>query len=518
MIIGWARTIISGVIAMLCCVACTSTVAPMETQTTHTSQKVLQQAQQNAQNRIKPAPKILPAQVMSDLTPMPKNKASSLQAHTFDIVVKAIPADQFFLNLMQNSGENILVAPGVTGEISLNLHHVTVQEVLQAIKVLYGFNYHTTHFGYQIDPRRIDTRIFYLSHPNVIQTSNSNVSVAGIDLSAASGATGAQGNGSNTSLATNFSAETFWPEILATLTNMVKNDVGSYVNTNANTGVVVVAAYPDTLEKVAGYLQAVQEINNRQVIIDAKIIELTLSKQFKTGIDWAQAGLSVSSSTGVFHVTNPLSLSDIDSVVTLLSQQGIVNVLSNPRISVTNNRPALIKVGNDSYYVTAVNSGTTPVGTTATLSSNLNLTPFFSGVSLDVIPTIMPNGTIKLHIHPMVSKVTEQDQSIQLSSTQQLNLPLASSDIREVDSNVEMESGQIIVLGGLMQHADQLSATSFAGSKFSAAHPFHNDEGAVTELVILLKATLTNKDAWLQEIKATSERYDSLGTQGGEGT
>lgn len=495
-------------------VSCSSPVEKMNHQSLSNSKQALQQAEvQNAQKNQAALSPSLPPEVLSNLSPNFERQVNQSQEKRFDVVVKDLSADQFFLNLVADSGENIIVSPGIADKITLHLKKVTLLDVLRAVKLQYGIEYQRTSFGYQVGPRKIETRVFYLSHPNVIQASESRISVSEADLETTS-KNGAQNNqASGASLTTKFGKETFWDEVSNTINSIVKNDSGSYAQTNPNTGAIVVAAYSDTLEKVAAYLQAIQEINDQQVIIDAKIIELTLAEKYQTGINWSQVGLNVSSTTGIFNVTNPISATNIDSVVTLLSQQGSLTVLSNPRLSVTNNRPALIKVGNDNYYVTSVNSGTTPVGTTATVSSNVTLSPFFSGIALDVIPTIMPNGFIKLQVHPLVSLVKQVNQNITLSDTQQMTLPLASTDIREANSSIEMQSGQVVVLGGLMQHVDQLSANSFAGSAWSQKHPLRNDQGAVTELVILLKASITKPDVWINEIKATSKRYDQLGDE-----
>lgn len=506
------KNFFSFIFVLWLCAACTSTVVPMQKKTMKQSSQILKEASNSIE--VNAPVQALPSEVMSDLisSTLPENTSSASDLPTFDVAVNNLPAEQFYLNLMQDSGENMIISPGVSGNISLNLKHVTVPEVLKIVKNMYGFSYKKTEFGYQIAPRSIETKIFYLSYLNFKQSSESSMSVQSVGMS--SGTDSNSGSSSQTSggaqLKTKFDNNAFWSDLQKTISNIIKEDPGSYSNVNTNTGVVLVAAYPDTLEKVANYIEAIQNVNSQQVIIDAKIIEVSLGKGFKTGIDWSQTGMTMSSTKGNFDISAPLSLTDIDAVVSLLSKQGGVTVLSNPRISVTNNQPALIKVGNDSFYVTSVNSGTTPVGTTATMSSNVGLTPFFSGVALDVIPNIMPNGVIKLHIHPTISIVKSNTIDVTLSSTQQLTLPSATTDIREADSNVRMKSGEIVVLGGLMQHIDQTSATSFSGIPFSASHPSSDDQGAVTELVILIKATLTDKKVWKNEIDSSSERYNEL--------
>ena len=114
-----------------------------------------------------------------------------------------------------------------------------------------------------------------------------------------------------------------------------------------------------------------------------------------------------------------------------------------------NNQKAIIKVGTDEFFVTDVS--TTTITSTATQSTpNIELTPFFSGIALDVTPQISEGGTIMLHIHPTVSQVRDQQKNISIGGAVQ-TLPLARSTVRETDFIVRAKNGQLVVIGGLMQ-------------------------------------------------------------------
>ncbi len=223
-----------------------------------------------------------------------------------------------------------------------------------------------------------------------------------------------------------------------------------------------------------------------------------------------QAGTIASSFGGVFALA--LSLSDFTAFIELLETQGNVQVLSSPRVSTVNNQKAVIKVGTDEFFVTNVSS-TTIAGTTTTTTPSVTLTPFFSGIALDVIPQISQSGEVILHIHPTVSEVREQEKDITVAGEAQ-TLPLAFSSVRESDSIVRAYSNQIVVIGGLMQNTNRESVAStpllgdlpFIGSLFR-----HTRQSArKSELVILLRPIVVDGRAWRDSLRKSSETYRSM--------
>ncbi len=295
-------------------------------------------------------------------------------------------------------------------------------------------------------------------------------------------------------------------------------------------GVVVVRALPSEQQTVQEYLERAELILRRQVVIEAKILEVNLNNGFQAGIDWNAVGqinsknsvtFGQSASTlsnadnisGVFSAA--LNLNDFTSLIELLGTQGNVQVLSSPRVSTLNNQKAVIKVGTDEFYVTDIQN-TTTTGTATTTTPDIELTPFFSGIALDVTPQISANDEIILHIHPSVSEVEDQQKVISVGSDQ-FNIPLALSSIRESDSVVRANNGQVIVIGGLMTSG---STDTFAkapglgdipglGKLFQQRRQGSNK----SELVILLKPVVVNAGAWQNELRNTLENFQSLRAQ-----
>jgi len=185
----------------------------------------------------------------------------------------------------------------------------------------------------------------------------------------------------------------------------------------------------------------------------------------------------------------------------LLETQGDLQMLSNPRVTATNNQKAVIKVGQDEYFVTNVSS-TTVTGTSTTTSPEIDLTPFFSGIALDVTPQIDKYGSVILHVHPSVTETEEQLKVITLDD-QRFELPLAQSNIRESDTVIRAQSGEIVVIGGLMQTTteDEESKTPILGDVPILGNLFKSisKRQEKKELVILIKPTVVMPDMWKKQ-------------------
>ncbi len=206
------------------------------------------------------------------------------------------------------------------------------------------------------------------------------------------------------------------------------------------------------------------------------------------------------------------SFSDFEAVISLLETQGAVQVLSSPRISTVNNQKAVIKVGSDEYFVTNISTTTVTAGSAINTNDSPQLTPFFSGIALDVTPEISEDGEVILHIHPTVSEVTQQNKIIGGQS-----VPLAASTIRESDSIVRARSGQIIVIGGLMQTSsgDSDSGVPWLSHLPVLGYAFKQKQqsSVKSELVILLRPVVSDDQSQIDAMNESLARVKSLKTQ-----
>ncbi|WP_067863251.1 pilus (MSHA type) biogenesis protein MshL [Neptuniibacter marinus] len=475
----------------------------------------------NEQQREIPAP---PSAPIALLPPLNLGAAASSSEERFDITAEALPAREFFMGLVQGTPYNMIVHQDVGGAISVELKDVSVDEVMNAIQRVYGYEYTRSGNLYQVMPASLQTQIFQINYLDIDRQGSSDTQVS-------AGSVSSSGDNSSTDevIGTRISTKTstnFWGTLQSTLNTIISGE-GRKVVVTPQTGVVVVRALPSELATVRDYLTQAELILHRQVVIEAKILEVTLNNGFQAGVNWtalAEPGtgktalLSLSSETltnnddigGIFKAD--LSLGDFTSVIELLGSQGDVQVLSSPRVSTVNNQKAVIKVGTDEFFVTDVEN-TTTTGTSTTSSPSIELTPFFSGIALDVTPQISEKGDIVLHIHPTVSEVIDQQKQISVGSDD-FNIPLALSSIRESDSIVRAESGQVIVIGGLMKSTDSDTEANAPGLSdlpgIGRLFKQKRQAGSKTELVIMLRPVLANHDNLQDELKRSLRSFKNL--------
>ena len=283
---------------------------------------------------------------------------------------------------------------------------------------------------------------------------------------------------------------------------------------------------PDEIRDIKRFLKVSEASLQRQVILEARILEVALDDGYQQGINWSEVVANVGSTDITFANTaatigNEISASlgavtslsflnqDFSGVISLLSTQGNVQVLSSPRVTAINNQKAVIKVGDDEYFVTDVSSQNTITSTTTSVVPDIELTPFFSGIALDVTPQIDENGSVLLHVHPSVIETQEQEKVVSLNQ-EQIVLPLAQSTIRESDTIIKAASGEIVVIGGLMQTSisDSESKTPLLGDIPLLGELFTNKSQRETkkELIILLKPTVVGSGTWAEQIEMSREK------------
>jgi MSHA biogenesis protein MshL len=173
-------------------------------------------------------------------------------------------------------------------------------------------------------------------------------------------------------------------------------------------------------------------------------------------------------------------------------------------------------VGNDEFFVTDISSDTV-TGTTTTTTPDITLTPFFSGIALDVTPQISADGQITLHVHPTVSEVKDQTKIITVSGQEQ-SLPLAYSSVRESDTIVRALNGQVVVIGGLMKEAtrNEKAGVPWLGRVPGLGMLFRQQRDADTksELVILLRPQVVRDSSdWNRAMEASNSRIQHMNTR-----
>lgn len=480
-------------------------------------------------------------------------------APRFDIAVRDVSARDFFLGLSEDSPYDIILNPKVGGSISLTLRRATIPEILETTRAVYGYGYRPTPTGFVILPSEIRSEIFEVNYLHAKRSGHSETRVSAGQLTdqgsgdgarssdygpTTTGGGGQRGVIESSSVVTESDAD-LWQELGSAIESIVGGGEGRSVVLSPQAGIVVVRAMPTELREVGEYLTRAESNLERQVILETKILEIRLDDGYQTGVNWSTLiemgaksillsqtgggtviGTGASEIAGNAGVLDPgapalpstsdtstfggvfagaFDLGDFTAVVELLETQGDVHVLSSPRISTLNNQKAVIKVGSDEFFVTDV-STTTVTGTATTTSPDVTLTPFFSGIALDVLPQIAPNGEVLLHVHPSVSRVQDQVKEISVGLAEPLNLPLALSTIRETDTFVRAQNGQIVVIGGLMEERasyDRASIPLLGRIPFIGKHLFGQQlaQSEISELIILMRPIVVENGAFGRRVE-----------------
>jgi MSHA biogenesis protein MshL len=490
----------------------------------------------------------------------------------FDLAVSNAPAQQVFLQIVSGTKYSMLVPPEVSGTIAINLKNVTVREALDSLRDLYGYEYRMQGTRIFIQPNTLQTRIFQVNYlagkrkgttdMRVTSGSISSSPTAGTatTTSTTTPANGsAQGSSVQSSRISTESDNDFWGELRETLSAIVGGDANRKVIVNPLSGVIAVRGFPGDIRNAENYLRMTQLIIERQVMIEAKIIEVQLNDSYASGVNWSvfrgqngrlsggqlspgtvlspegQIGSgSVGGALGQLVATagqdivtgaaNPGSIfglafqaHNFAALLQFLETQGNVQVLSSPRIATINNQKAVLKVGTDEFFVTSVTTNTTQGTGGTTNSPTIGVQPFFSGIALDVTPQIDENDSIILHLHPSVSVVAEKQKSVNLGSLGNFQLPLAASTVNESDSVVRVQDGHIVAIGGLMKQQQSSNSSGLPGAVeqpvVGTLFGQKARSGTKSELVILLKPTIIRGErGWQSDVAEVQERLQSFAT------
>jgi len=514
-------------------------------------------------------------------------KARPALEERFNVSFNNVPAQQFFRSIVAGTRYNILVHPDVSGSITANLKDVTLPETLDAVREMYGYDYKIDGTRISIKPLTMQTRMFHVNYLVGKRRGTSNLRVTSTSVSnAVNNQNGSNQNGvQNNNQANNnginnqngqnqnqiestdvntTSDNDFWADLKAAIDAIVgTRDGGRSIVISPQSGVIVIRAMPEELRNVDAYLKATQLAVDRQVILEAKILEVELNDSFQSGVNWAsfasiksghtnrvsggvvspgsalaplpfdgsQPAVITDPSTGLsastgFSLSNAataagsmfglaVQTSNFAALLSFLETQGTVHVLSSPRVAAVNNQKAVLKIGTDEFFVTGVTTTTNSTNAGNTVSPSVTLQPFFSGVVLDVTPQIDEKGNILLHVHPSVSQVSTVNKAVNLGTAGSLNLPLAASDTSELDSIVRGANGQVVAIGGLMRQASTDDSSSIPGATnvpvLSTLFGQKKRVNQKRELVVLIKPTIVEGvNNWNDDLLDTNRRIEQL--------
>jgi len=503
----------------------------------------------------KPQPS--PREKLKEIVVPQMEEAKKVPDRLFSIYARDSNIQDVLLAFSKESELNIVIDPELNGKVTIDLKRVTLQEALDVVLTPMGWTYRIDGKFIKISRPQIETRLFTLNYIATKRSGKREVYAStstggGLQTSTLPGQqTALSPGGARTGYTDLVSVDEvdLWKEIQKGLESLIfgyveekekevspekektawtrVDEKGKKLIINKTTGTIMVTDYPINLNKVASYIETVEGSSQRQVTIQAKIMEVILTDEHKEGINWKvieglprsinvawgltnKAGTtgypgtstgyalgttstgSTISTPGLFKIApyggilalgaagSEVALSDIMQAI---AEQGDVKVLSSPTISTLNNQKAIIRVGNqDVFFITGA------VATQTTVTQIIQPMTIDIGIILDVTPQIAEDGTIIMNIHPSITDKTGEKTTPDGKST----FPLLS--VRETDTTVRVRDGQTIIIAGLMQERTTenytgvpiLQSLPLMGSLFR----YKTETKRNSELVIMITPTL----------------------------
>ena len=544
-----------------------------------------------AQKAAAPIPQ--PARVPT-LVPPP---TAQIKPQTYSVVVHEVPVKELLLALARDTKQNIDIHPGLTGLVSLNAINETLPAILERLTKQVNLRYRTEGNTIVVSPDVAYVKTYRVNYVNMTRDTTSSIGVTG--EIATGGSSGSGGSGSTTSgsstMVRSTSSNNFWVELrdnirgilnstrLQALSSdaraerreLIKQEqdlrvrqieaaskagqgapnlasatisgpgsapqqatlVPDDVVVNPVSGTITINATDYQHQLIQKHLDSVTSAIQRQVLIEATIVEVLLSDGFQAGIDWSRlpisGGLSITqtllggftgAATGAgaspgnamtIAYTNPTTnVGNISGTVKLLEEFGSSKVLSSPKLMAMNNQTALLKVvDNLVYFEIKADTTTTTTGPTQT-TFNTTAKSVSVGVVMGVTPQINEDGRVLLNVRPTITRlnttqpfVNDPNPSLcDATRTTCIANPVPQIQVREMESVLQVVSGQTVILGGLMQDNATTSREQIPGADALGAAGdllrFRNQGSRKSELVIFLRPTvISNPTLDSEELK-----------------
>lgn len=340
---------------------------------------------------------------------------------------------------------NIYSEPDVSGRLTVDFKNLSLEKAMEIILGAHGYYWQWQNNLIYVG--KYLTKNYVVDYVRLIRSGKGSSNTSSV------GGTSAGGNTSS-SISQDDSIS-FWEELELQLKNLVSESGRLTINKMA--GTIQVTDTNERLKDIEKYLSNIKNAVTRQVMIEARIVEIQLNDDNRLGVDWGAMNIlnftgltdtisSIASSTvSLKAATAQLSYNDgrFKGVINALSEQGDIKVMSQPRIRTLNNQPAIIKVGTDRTFFAAQATSTTNAGATQVVTSE-QATTITEGLVLTVTPQISGDGKIMLDVSPVITRIADIITSRNGSTAPVL-------DIKQTSTLIQARSGEMIVVGGLIQ-------------------------------------------------------------------
>ncbi|MCP4430269.1 MAG: pilus (MSHA type) biogenesis protein MshL [Gammaproteobacteria bacterium] len=443
---------------------------------------------------------------------------------TFTVVATDLPANELLFALARDARLNLDIDPAISGRISINAIDQTLPQILKRISRQVSLRYFLDGPNLVIEKDREFTRVYKIDYLNMSRTTSSNVEVATQIASTGTGESSGGGSNSSTTVS-NESSHEFWKTLEDNIQLLANSEEGAgVVISNRESGTISVRASSSAHENIQHFLDQVMKSARKQVLIEATVVEVTLSDDFQAGVDWSRIanddGWSLQQSLlgGTLGTTPFLSATytdnnsdrNISTAVKALDSFGDVSVMSSPKIMALNNQTSVLKVVDNRVYFTTEVEETDATDNSAaetTYTTTIHTVPV--GFVMNVTPFITDNDEVILNIRPTISRILRfVDTPNPALAAAGISNPIPEIQVREMESVLRVSDGNTAVIGGLMQDAADKSNAGLPGLHDSEGFGFlfgtQSRELDKTELVIFLRPRIldnANLETNLQDFK-----------------
>lgn len=429
--------------------------------------------------------------------------------------------DMSIINLLARLAElaniNIIIAPEIEGNIACSAKNRPFINVLQDVCESANLRYTINGDSVKIEYDSPVLRTYNIQFLNIQRDMKSSMATSTdiftdqISLDGSTKGNNSQIDNGSSSLVTGNIKIDFWEELSKTLMQIIGDD--GHVSMHKQGGLISVYTTQNKQNAIKKYLKLLKQSIESQVLIEAKILEVSLNDENKGGINWnilRHGGAKIFSNstdqTGL--VSFGINRTNLEAMVGIIEQFGAVKTLSNPRITVLNNQSAILKVVTNEVicipslqkqYATTTNNSNFDF-----MSTTLHTIPI--GLIMSVVPSIdRKNNTVLLNLRPTISHIIDKKNVPFFYPTQNPNEPnttittykmqeIPVVDVKEFDSVLKLNSGQVVVMGGLMHEESRNERKGLPkASDLDFLFGARTKSTRITELVIFLKATILNK-------------------------
>ncbi|MBI4687192.1 MAG: hypothetical protein HY756_05365 [Nitrospirae bacterium] len=436
-----------------------------------------------------------------------REDVSPLQTKIISVSARNTPLRDVLHTIAEAASLNIVMERGVDPEtpITTTLNNIPIEEALN--NIFDSVDYFYSIKGNILTVKAFDTKIFEIGQSNIIQDYQTDI---GGDIlggtSSGEGAASIKGNIAMKSTSDKASFQ-FWDAVENSLKSLiqqppteVKGAQKTGYTINRMAGTVMITATKRDIEKVSRYFATLKKILNRQVFIEARIVEVQLSEGLKYGIDWTF--LSTNNWKAVGNITLNTGTKNFTTVVDSTGPNFQFGITGQDFTSLLlalqlNGQTALLSVGRNTSFISKVET-TTTTGTTPTVSFTIETKSVLSGIIFGLAPFINEDGEITLTITPIVTNLINLEEKTIGTGGTTVEIKLPTVDLREMSTIVKIRDGQMVVIGGLIDKKEKLKENRIPllGDIPGLGYLFKTVDKSYekTELVIMLTPRIVTSD------------------------